>query len=45
MVEITSRYGKAAEMFAASDAGIDPQSPDIPKTVQILEQCGVQVAM
>ena len=44
MVEITSQDGEAAEMFIAVDAGTDPQSPDIPKTVQILEECGVRVA-
>lgn len=44
MVEITSADGRAAEMFTAVDAGVDPSSPDIPKTLQILEECGVRVA-
>ena len=44
MVEITSSDGKAAEMFTAIDAGVDPSSPDIQKTLQILEECGVRVA-
>lgn len=43
MVEITSRDGHAAEMFTAIDAGVDPSSPDLQQTVEILENCGVHV--
>ena len=43
MVEITSRDSKAAEMFTAIDAAIDPQAPDIPRTLQILDELGVTV--
>jgi quercetin dioxygenase-like cupin family protein len=43
MLEITSRDSKAAEMFMAIDAAIDPQAPDIPRTLQVLEDNGVTV--
>jgi len=41
MVEVTSRDGRAAEMFTAVDREIDPAAPDIPRTIQILRECGV----
>jgi hypothetical protein len=43
MLEITSHDSKATEMFTAIDAAIDPQAPDIPRTLQILEEVGVTV--
>jgi hypothetical protein len=43
MIEITSRDSKAAEMFTAINAAIDPQAPDIPRPLQILEELGVTV--
>ena len=44
MMEITSRDSTAAEMFAAVDREIDPDNPDIPRTLAILEENGVRVA-
>ncbi len=44
MLEFTSRESRAAEMFTAVDAEIDPANPDIAKAVEILGRNGVMVA-
>jgi quercetin dioxygenase-like cupin family protein len=44
MMEITSRDGKAAEMFTDVDAEIGAAAPEITKTLEILERNGVTIA-
>ena len=43
MLEITSKDGHAAEMFTQVSEEIDPENPDIPKTLGILRAHGVTV--
>jgi len=44
MLEITGPGSLASEMFTAIDREIPPDSPDIPKIVEVLKRNGVTVA-
>ena len=44
MLEVTSRDGRAAEMFTAIDAAVDPAAPDVATALRILQECGVRIA-
>lgn len=44
MLEVTGENARAAQMFAAVDQVSLPETPDIPKLLQVLEQNGVTVA-
>ena len=43
MLEITSKDSQAAEMFTQVSENIDPENPDIPKTLGILHAHGVSI--
>ena len=43
MLEITSKDSQAAEMFTQVSENIDPENPDIPQTLAILQAHGVSV--